>query len=260
MSPLEFSLAALAAILIGISKAGFGGGTAILATPLMALAVPPHLALGTLLPLLILGDFASCWLYRGEWRWPPLRVFLPGCVAGVALGTLLLGKIDEMRLKQSLGAICLAFCLLQWSRALLERNARAAHPGWASGTGFGLASGLTSTLAHAAGPVFAMYALPMQLPQRAFMATTVLAFTFINLIKLPGYLAVGVIHAETLALSLRLAVFVLAGALTGEWLNRRCPPHLFKRIVYIVLFLTGLELISGKSLLRALTAFATGSP
>jgi len=258
--PWEFLLAAGAALLIGISKAGFGGGTAILATPLMALAVPPHLALGTLLPLLILGDFASCWLYRGEWQWKPLAVFLPGCAAGVAAGTFLLGRIEERHLQQMLGFICLAFCLLQWGRALFERRAQSVHPGWASGTGFGLASGVTSTLAHAAGPVFAMYILPMHLPQRVFMATTVLGFTFINLFKLPGYLAVGVISPETLALSLRLALFVLAGALAGEWLNRRCPPHLFKRIIYAILFLTGLELATGKSLLRALGAFATASP
>jgi uncharacterized membrane protein YfcA len=259
MTSLEFILAALAALLIGVSKAGFGGGTAILATPLMALAVPPHLALGTLLPLLILGDFASCWLYRGEWRWQPLSVFLPGCVAGVAAGTLLLGKIDEVLLKQVLGSICLFFCALQWGRALFQRRAEAIHPGWASGTGFGLAAGIASTLAHAAGPIFAMYVLPMHLPQRVFMATTVLGFTFINLIKLPGYLMVGVISGQTLSLSLHLALFVLAGALAGEWLNRHCPPHVFKRIIYVVLFLTGLELVSGKSLLRALGAFASGS-
>lgn len=255
----EFLLAALAAVLIGVSKAGFGGGTAILATPLMALAVPPQLALGTLLPLLIVGDFASCWLYRKEWDWKPLRVFLPGCVAGVAAGTLLLGKIDETALKCLIGALCLGFCALQWARAALARRAEAVHPGWGSGTGFGLAAGLTSTLAHAAGPVFAMYVLPMHLPQRVFMATTVLAFTLINLIKLPGYLGVGVIHSATVVLSLQLALFVLAGTLAGEWLNRRCSPETFKRIVYLVLFLTGLELVTGKSLLRALVSFATAA-
>ena len=259
MTGFEFSLAALAALLIGVSKAGFGGGTALLATPLMALAVPPHLTLGTLLPLLMLGDFASCWLYRGEWQWRPLVVFLPGCAAGVGLGTMMLGQIDEVLLKQMLGAICLAFCFLQWGRAALEKRAQAVHPCWGSGTGFGVVSGITSTLAHAAGPVFAMYILPMQLPQRVFMATTVLGFTCINLLKLPGYVMVGVISAQSLGVSLRLGLFVLLGALAGEWLNRHCPAHLFKRVIYGLLFFTGLELISGKSLLRALWRFATGS-
>lgn len=253
----EWGIAALAAVFIGISKAGFGGGTGILATPLMALAVPPHLALGTLLPLLIVGDLASCWLYRGAWQWKPLGVFLPGCLGGVLLGTLLLGQVHDGLLKQILGAICLGFCLLQWVRARQNTTPAAVRPGWLSGTGFGLGCGVTSTLAHAAGPVFAMYLLPMQLPQRAYMATTVLAFTLINLIKLPGYLTTALITPVSLRLSLALAVFVLAGTWIGEWLNRHCSPAVFRRVVYLVLFLSGLELISGKSLLRSLWAFAT---
>jgi uncharacterized membrane protein YfcA len=260
MTPLDYFLAAIAALLIGVSKAGFGGGTAILATPLMALVVPPHMALGTLLPLLIVGDFVSCWLYRGVWRWQPLLYFLPGCTLGILLGTFLLGRIDETTLQQILGAICLTFCAIQWARHTLNRNVSAIHPGWSSGSGFGIATGVTSTLAHAAGPVFAMYLLPMQLPQRIYMATTVLGFTLINLLKLPAYLSVGTINAATSLHSLRLAVWVVVGAFAGEWLNRHCPAPLFKRIVYLILFLTGLELISGKSLLRTLFAFATATP
>jgi uncharacterized protein len=259
MSAFDFSLAALAALFVGISKAGFGGGTGILATPIMALALPPHIALGTLLPLLIVGDWVSCWLYRREWSWRPLLFFMPACVIGIGIGTLLLGRVDDTLLKQILGVICLLFCLVQWAKSLLQRGAEAVHPGWISGSGFGVTAGITSTLAHAAGPVFAMYLLPMHLPKRVFMATSVLAFTLINLFKLPGYLQLGVINPTTGLHSLKLAAFVIGGTLVGEWLNRVCPPALFSRIVYVILFLTGLELASGKSLLRALLSFATGS-
>ncbi|MDX6766242.1 MAG: sulfite exporter TauE/SafE family protein [Candidatus Methylacidiphilales bacterium] len=259
MTWTEFSLAALAAVLVGISKAGFGGGTGILATPLMALALPPQLALGVLLPLLITADWVSCWLYRGAWSWKPLLYCLPGCLLGIGAGTFLLGKIDAQLLQRLLGAICLLFCLVQWTKASLQRGAAAVHPGWTSGSAFGFATGLTSTLAHAAGPVFAMYLLPLKLPQRAFLATTVLAFTLVNLFKVPGYLALGVINRTTAGYSLRLALFVILGTLIGEWLNRHCPPAVFTRIIYVILFLTGLELAWGKSLLRAALAFATGS-
>lgn len=259
MSAAEFILAAVAAVLVGISKAGFGGGTGILATPIMALALPPQIALGTLLPLLIVGDWVSCWLYRGEWSWRPLLFFLPACTAGIILGTYLLGHVDEHGLKRLLGLICLGFCVVQWAKSRLQRSAATVHPGWIGGSGFGAAAGLTSTLAHAAGPVVAMYLLPLRLPQRIFMATSVLAFTLINLLKLPGYLQTGTINPTTAGHSLRLALFVVAGTLVGEWLNRRCPPAVFARIVYGILFLTGLEFILGKSLLRGLLSFATGS-
>ena len=51
--PPEFwATAAIAVLLIGIAKGGFGGGPGLLATPLMALTIPVSEAAALLLPLL----------------------------------------------------------------------------------------------------------------------------------------------------------------------------------------------------------------
>lgn len=260
MTPWEWAGACLSVVFVGISKAGFGGGTGILAAPLMMLVFPPKVALGVMLPLLIACDWISLWIYRKEWVWRPVRLFLPGCVAGVALGSCLLlyfEKIDDLWLKRILGVICLGFCAIQWQHARLKEAVKAHVPDWKSGTIAGLAAGVTSTLAHAAGPVFAMYLIPQRLAPGPFVGTTILAFTFVNLLKIPGYVAAGALGPEVWKLSLLLAPMVLVGTGLGIWMNRKVSAEKFSKIIYLLLFLSGVELASGKSLLRMLLLWAT---
>ncbi|MGF1679552.1 MAG: sulfite exporter TauE/SafE family protein [Candidatus Methylacidiphilales bacterium] len=255
MSLEQWLLAGLAVLFVGFSKAGFGGGAGILATPLMAMAFPPKIAIGVMLPLLVISDLVSCWIYRRDWDTRPLRFFLPAAALGIVLTSLFLGQVDNVVLKQLLGALCLGFVAIQMLRDRYGSRLNPEPPGWKTGTGFGLASGITSTLAHAAGPVFAMYLLPQRYDPRRFVATTVLAFTVINLLKVPGYLHLELIDTRSLQWSLWLAPIVITGTFLGVWLNSRVSSQLFTKIIYIILFLSGLELISGKSLLHALWTY-----
>jgi len=61
-----YILAALAVLIIGISKSGFGSGLAVLGVPLMALAISPAKAAAILLPLLIVLDLFNLIHYRGR--------------------------------------------------------------------------------------------------------------------------------------------------------------------------------------------------
>jgi uncharacterized protein len=260
MSLEQWLLGGLAVLFVGFSKAGFGGGAGILATPLMAMAFHPKIALGIMLPLLIISDLVSCRIYWREWDTRPLRFFLPAAALGIGLASLFLGQVDNHLLKQMLGALCLAFVVIQLLREHYGTRLNPTSPGWKTGTGFGLASGITSTLAHAAGPVFAMYLLPLRQSPRQFVATTVITFTLINLLKLPGYFSLQLITTQNLKLTFALTPLVILGTLLGAWLNQRVSPKAFTKLIYIILFLSGLELISGKSLLHALWTFATDTP
>lgn len=56
------------AILIGISKAGFGGGPGMLVPPLLALFIEDaRIAVGLLLPLLLATDVFALRFYWGRW-------------------------------------------------------------------------------------------------------------------------------------------------------------------------------------------------
>ena len=53
-----------AVLLMGVAKAGFGGGIGIIATPLLALAMPVADAAALMLPLLIACDVFAIRHYR----------------------------------------------------------------------------------------------------------------------------------------------------------------------------------------------------
>src|SRR5262245_10416621 len=64
--PLFYVFAVPAVVILGISKGGFSG-IGMVATPLLALVMPPLQAAAILLPIIMLQDLLSCWIYRREW-------------------------------------------------------------------------------------------------------------------------------------------------------------------------------------------------
>src|SRR5580704_15862503 len=115
-----FYLAAVPAVIIlGLAKGGFAGiGT--LATPIVALAIPPVQAASILLPILVVQDVYSVLIYRRHWDAFNLRVLLPGAFIGVGAGYVLASRLPEAGVGFAVGAISIAFGL----RQLLQRSAK----------------------------------------------------------------------------------------------------------------------------------------
>ncbi|HTD68195.1 MAG TPA: sulfite exporter TauE/SafE family protein, partial [Candidatus Limnocylindria bacterium] len=123
------------------------------------------------------------------------------------------------------------------------------------GIPIGLATGITSTFAHGAGPIMSMFLIPQRLPKDVFVATNVLIFMFVNWLKMPFFcidrtqidLPVFAPHAlisrHTLFLSLIFFPLVPLGVWIGVWMNRRISERAFMKVVFAFLFVTGLELI-----------------
>ena len=85
------AIAGLGIYLVGLSKAGFGGGLGILTTPLAVIAFnrlhkEPVFAIGVVLPLLCAADLFSIYYYRGKARRQNLKYLLPGVVVGTIRG------------------------------------------------------------------------------------------------------------------------------------------------------------------------------
>jgi uncharacterized membrane protein YfcA len=248
-------LAGFAVLFIGVAKAGFGGGLGMLVTPLCVLAFGPKTAIGILLPLLCAGDAFSLYHYWGKWRMENLKFLLPGVVAGVVIGVQLIGRFSPRQLNIAIGLIALLFVSFQLIRHRLFRSEKAFRPNHLIGLPCGVGMGITSTFAHGAGPVAAMFLMPQRLPKEIFVGTSVLLFTCVNWIKLPFFCVdrslvnlpvfapQALITPATLVTSAAFFPLVPLGVWLGIWLNRRCSEKLFVRIIYGVLLLTGLQLI-----------------
>jgi uncharacterized membrane protein YfcA len=96
MTPnISFYLAAIPAVtLLGMSKGGFAG-VGMLGLPLMALSIPPLQAAAIILPVLLVQDAFSVWVYRRTWDAPNPSVLLPGAPVGVILGYLLAARVSN---------------------------------------------------------------------------------------------------------------------------------------------------------------------
>jgi uncharacterized membrane protein YfcA len=251
--PTFFWIAAVTAVLIlGIAKAGFGGGIGFIATPLIALTISVADAAALLLPLLIIIDLLSIRHYRGTYDKPSLRLLLPSAIVGILLGALLFNGLrdNEDLLRRALGLLAVLFVVYQVGRSALLGALEGHRPGKPVGVFLGVLSGFGSTLAHAGGPPATMYLLPQKLPRQLFAGTTVWFFTAVNLIKLVPYGALGLLRVGNLLTILVLAPVAFIGVRLGIYLNRNFDELWFNRVIYLFLFLTGLQLLTGGALTR----------
>jgi uncharacterized protein len=238
--------AIIAVIIVGFAKGGFSGLGA-LATPIMALAMPPVAAAAVLLPILIVQDMVSLWSFRGQWNRRILAWMLPGAVAGVAIGWAMAAKLTVPIILAILGAITLGFGLWRfwierpWSKKAGEVPASNA-PEWL-GSLFGVATGFTSQIAHAGGPPFQMWVAPKKLPHVEYVGTNVLLFSVLNWVKVPAYIQLGQFHADTLWTSLYLMPLAIVSTLAGVVLVKRMNGPLFYQIINILMILLGARLL-----------------
>ncbi len=262
LTSLGWIAAALAATIIGMSKAGFGTGAGIVAVPLLTLATgsAQHM-LPVLLPVLICGDVFSIVHYKGKINRRVLSMLAGGCILGVAAAWAVLrhlGDLEEvsvgsttvtgtMLLNRLVGVICVSFVLVQMWRFFTAGSSNAARPPYRPalihGVAVGTAAGLTSTLAHSAGPIIAIFMLPQKLEKSVFAGTVVAYFFVGNLIKIVPFTAQNMFTAQRLSTAFILFPFAAAGTLLGLWMNKRIRGDHFMMVLYVVTLVMGLRLL-----------------
>jgi uncharacterized membrane protein YfcA len=236
--PTFLAVAIPAVIALGLAKGGFAGvGT--ISTPLVALVMPPFEAAALLLPILIVQDVISVWVYRRDWSRPNLMAMLPGAVIGIGTAWLLAAWVPEAVVRLIIGIIGLSFVLNAWFGGTPE----ASTPYAPRGMFWGGVAGFTSAFANAGGPPFQVYMLPQQLPKLTLVGTSTLFFAVVNLLKVVPYFALGNFTGKGFALSLALMPLAIAANFLGIWLVRVTPVALFYKIAYVLVFLLSLALI-----------------
>ena len=235
-------MAAFVAILVaGLSKGGFGSGAAFAATPILALAVSPAQAAAILLPILMLMDLTGLYAYRKRLNLKAAWPLMAACIIGVALGWAFFKAVDEQSLRLMLGALALGFLAHQLLKARTPSPPKT--PKAASAAIWGGLAGFTSFVAHAGGPPYQMYTIPLKLDKRIFAGTGVIFFFTMNVVKLVPYFLLGQFSPENLATSAVLLPVAVLATLLGVWLVKIVPQELFYKILYVVVLLVGLKLI-----------------
>jgi len=240
--PFFYTVAVPAVILVGISKAGFGGGLGALAVPMMALSMPGFQAAAILLPILCAMDLIGCWAYRRDWHRRNLGTMVPGAAIGIGIGTLSVGLLDAEAIDLIIGLIAVVFSLRFFLDSITRTMRAATQPRWLAGSFWAAVSGFTSFLAHAGSPPANVYLLPQRMTIRNYVGTTVVFFAAVNYLKLVPYGWLGQFSANNIGTSLVLMPAVPTGMWLGLKLRDRIAPDLFYKICYGFLLVLGAKL------------------
>jgi uncharacterized protein len=246
LSGWQWALVCLGAFLVGVSKTGIAG-LGILAVAIFASTLPARESVGAVLIALLAADVVAVSSYRHDANWRHLWRLFPWAAVGVVIGALAMGRIPDAGVRRLIGGILLALIVFYLLRQYASRNDEGElipftrYP-WLIGV-TGILAGFTTMVANASGPIMIMYLLALRLPKVAFIGTAAWFFLFLNLFKVPFSAGLGLINANSLAVSLRLIPFAVAGALVGKPLVRHVNQKLFEQLALVLTLVAAVRLL-----------------
>lgn len=235
-----FLILSLAVTFAGFSKGGFGGGAAFVSSAILAIILPPAMAIGIMLPLLMIMDLACVGPFWKRWDKRHAMVLIWGGVPGILAGAAFYTVTNDNVLRFLIGAISVGFVLWQIVPKTSVKQAQVSKPlGYAAGFG----TGFTSFVSHAGGPPAAMYLLGQRLDKTTYHSTAVLVFWVINAVKAIPYGFLGFFTLETLKLDLYMIPFALIGVFLGVKAHHLVSERIFFGLTYLLLIAAGAKLI-----------------
>ena len=225
----------------GLVKGLVGVALPMVSLSILSAVIDVRLALGLIaIPILMTNlwqAFSSGWprgVLRRHWS------LLVCMLIGIWLGTRLVIALPVQLLYGVIGAAVVVFTLAsalspQWS---LPRRAQV----WAEPL-VGSISGFLGGLSTIWGPPLVMYFVMIRLNKDEFIQTAGLIWLAGSLPLVLGYVANGLLSRDVALLSAAAVVPSFAGFFVGQWLRGKINPESFRKVLLVVLFLLGLNLI-----------------
>jgi hypothetical protein len=231
-------IVALVSLFIGLSKGGLGGPMLIpLLTPLLSQIMPAPQAVGTALPLLIVGDMFALRMYWRKWDMRQIKQLLPMAIVGVIAGTIVLAILtirpDDTLLRRIIGLFGLFVVVYKLTSERLKMIRLNTHR-W-HGYLAGVASGFGSALANVGAPPFTAYMLMQEVSPESFIGTSTLYFAIVNVVKLPAVIRLGLVDLQAIQQLAWVLFLIPVGVWLGRWLVLRINQKAFEWSVLILL-------------------------
>jgi uncharacterized protein len=241
-----FTFAIPAVILVGLSKGGIGGAISLLGVPLMSMVADPVKAAAIFLPILILMDIVALWSWRHYNDRTTLLVILPGGIIGIALGWATSAYVSDDALRLVIATATILFTVRYFWQVYGPNSGRpvAALPHRpAAATFWGALSGYASFVAHAGGPPFQIYVLPMKLDPKSYTGASIRFFAIVNAVKVIPYFFLGALDRENLTISATLLPVALVATMMGAAVVKHLKAEVFYPMTYGLAFCAGLKLL-----------------
>ena len=112
-----------------------------------------------------------------------------------------------------------------------------------SATFWGALSGYASFVAHAGGPPFQIYVLPMKLDPKRYTGASIRFFAIVNAVKVVPYLMLGALGRENLTISASLLPVALVSTVAGALVVKHLKAETFYPMTYGLALIAGLKLL-----------------
>jgi len=238
---------ALLIVLCGAAAAGFAQGVSGFAFSLVALsiwawAVEPQMAAAMAVFGALFGQIVALpFIWRG-FELKKLLPLLAGGLAGVPLGVLLLSWFDPTLFKFGLGVFLLFYCPLM---LFLRPDFVIARGGWLADAVAGIGGGILGGIGGIAGPIPTLWTT-LRGWSKETQRGVLQAFNIcMHVTTLTAYGLSGTLNGETLNMFAIIALPVAVPALLGVQLFNRLDARAFRRMILILLMISGLALIWG---------------
>ncbi|MCC6174370.1 MAG: sulfite exporter TauE/SafE family protein [Chloroflexi bacterium] len=231
------------AVILGaaVIKGAIGFGFPLVAAPLVATILDARTSVLVLSLASLFGNVGVA--LRGGGNRPTFRRLAPmlaGLLVGTVFGAILLANLDAATLGVIVGVAALAFALVSTAKPNLAVPSRLErYLALPMGLAGGLLGGSTSIFA----PPIVSYVHALHLDKREFVFFVTLLYTFAGITQVASYARLDLYDVPVLLLALATCIPNALGLWIGVRIQDRIDPFAFRRLVLVVIALTGLNLI-----------------
>ena len=217
-----------------------GFGSAVVATPLLALLWDPHESIAL---VLIFQNVFGLWLIIRVWRRVldrELRVFQLAFFPMVVAGAYLLPNLEAEFVRRALAAVC-GLVMIQWLFVPSFRLKGRWKP--AAGGLCGFLSGFVQGTLGMGGPLFLLYYGSVEGRADKIRDSTIAVFALANLLRAPIALATAQFTTGVMVAALYTTIPFAAAMFLGAGLSERLDSRMFRYIAVGILGVAAIQLL-----------------
>lgn len=220
-------------------RSTFGFGDALVAMPLLTMAVGPRVAAPVVELVGVVVAAVIAWEARAALEWRAVRTLFLSALPGIPVGVLALRALPPRIIEIALASVLIGYG--GWSLSRLPGRRAEPPPvstAWALPLGF--ASGAFGAATSASGPPVVIYGSLRRWPPDRFRANLQGYFLALSVLVAAGHGLGGLWSVEVGRLVLVSLPGLLLAAVLGKHLNRRIPADRFHAAIYALLVALGL--------------------
>ncbi len=234
-------IAVFAAVTVGLGKGGLPV-IASLAVPSLSLFMSPITAAGLLLPVYIVSDIFALFFYRKDFDIRVLKISIIGMTIGVLIGWFTANIVIEWVVTFIIGLMGVIFAINELFKNSIKKT-KLKKFNQNKGIFLCSISGFTSFISHNGGPPWQIFVIPLGLSKVVYVGSSVIAFSYVNAIKVIPYFFLGQLNFESIKIASFLLIPASFAVYFGYLVVKLIPEKLFYLLVSWALLIISFKLI-----------------